>query len=855
MVRRERSPFGSLLRFYRVTAGLSQERLAEQAGLSLRGVSDLERGVQRSPQFETARMLADALGLSSEARIHLFHAAQGIPEGESAPPSMALPQTPLAGREHAIATIGGMPLVRTPLVGREQEQAAVVALLRRDDVPLVTLSGPGGIGKTRIALRVAAELGKDFSGGVVFVPLAAIRDPDLVAVTIAQALHVPATPEQPLFARMQSFLQDRHLLLVLDNFEHLLDAAAFVVRLQERAPLLKVLVTSRTRLAVSGEHLFPVASLSVAAARQLFTDRARALDPTFALTGETVPVVDAICSRLDRLPLAIELVAARSTVLPLGAMLTRLEHRLDLLTGGLRDAPARHRSMREAITWSHGLLPETQQVLFCCLSVFNGGFTLEAAEAVAGDDDALTGIGALMEASLVNSMPGTGDEPRFTMLETIREYALEQLIASGEEDVIRCRHAEFYRWLAESAIPHYDGPELWEYNARIHRERDNCRAAMAWALDHDAAETGVRLAGALWRTWFNQFADDQPWAERCAEGRIWIERMLARSDHLPFAAVTEALIGRGGLCCFGGDAVDMQAAGEELLARAQAARSRYGVYFARYQLGRSAELQEQYDEARQHLEEALAIAPTIRNPQNHASMCLDELGFIAQRRGDLEQAATLLEQAVKLSRESGNDFVLAWTVIDLGRVVRKRGDLRRAVTLLREGLVTFLGLRTHGGAHATLLELSLAAGQARQMEEGARLLAAAGTCPEDPEYRPAFDDALAWFHAELDETAFAAAWETGSQFTADDLFAEIDALTAHLTAQDAHASPISRHGLSPREVEVLRLLAEGHSNRAIADSLSLSERTVENHVSHILAKLELESRAAAATFAVRQGVA
>lgn len=867
MATRERFPFGSLLRSYRVAAGWFQERLAEQAGLSLRGVSDLEWSVRRAPRLETVRMLVDALDLNADDRIPLFRIAQGMPDGEppaqgSSPEptlsSLPLPPTPLVGREHELASIMGMPSARTPLIGREQEQASIVALLRRDDVPLVTLTGPGGIGKTRLALQVAAELAGDFADGVAFVPLASIRDPDLVAVTIAQALHVPATPGQPLVARMRSFLQDQHLLLVLDNFEHLLEEAGFIVRLQEQAPLLKVMVTSRIRLAVSGEHLFPVASLSVAAARQLFTDRAQALVPSFALTDETAPVVDAICSRLDRLPLAIELVAARSTVLPLRAMLSRLEHRLDLLTGGPRDAPVRLQNMRGAIAWSHDLLPETQQALFCRLAVFIGGFTLEAAAAVSENDDVLTGIGALMDASLVISMPGTDEEPRFTMLETIREFAFEQLVASGEEEMIRRRHADFYRWLTESAIPHYDGPELWEYNARIHRDRDNCRAAMAWTLDHDAAETGVRLAGALWRTWFNQFADDQPWTERCAEGRIWIERMLARSERLPFAAVTEALIGRGGLCCFGGDAVGMQAAGEELLARAQAARSRYGVYFAHYQLGRSAELQEQYDEARRHLEEALAIAPTIRNPQNHASMCLDELGFIAQRRGDLEQAATLLEQAVKLSRESGNDFILAWSVTDLGRVVRKRGELRRAVTLLREGLVTFLGLRTHGGAHATLLELSLVAGQARQMEEGARLLAAAGTYPEDLEYRPAFDDALAWFHAELDETAFAAAWETGSQFTADDLLAEIDALTAHLTAQDAHTSPAiptSRHGLSPREVEVLRLVAEGHSNRAIADSLSLSERTVENHVSHILAKLELESRAAAATFAVRQGMA
>lgn len=675
---------------------------------------------------------------------------------------------------------------------------------------------------------------------------------------------------------MQAFLHDRHLLLVLDNFEHLLEAAPLVAQLLEYAPRLKVLVTSRTRLVVSGERTYPLPSLAAVGARQLFTDRAQGLVPTFALTDELTPIVDGICTRLDRLPLAIELAVAWIPVLPPHALLARLEHRLDLLTGGPRDAPVRLRDMRGAIAWSHDLLGECDQRLFRRLGVFVGGFTLEAAEAVAGEgSDVLAGVRTLVAASLVHPMEAVGDEPRFTMLETIREFALEQLAAHDEQFLVQRRHAEYYRFLTESARPYYDGPAIRAYRNRVNLELDNCRAAMTWALSHDAAETGVRLAGALWRIWWTSHAaGGKPWTDRVAEGRSWCERMLAIGDHLPVEALTEALTGVGFLASVVEDFARMQAAGEDLLARAQVEDFAYGIYWAHQVLGKLAEVQgpdhisRRYginpaadaqagdDVARHHYEAALAVAPTIRNPDNHVSQTLTHLGVLAQRGGDLGRSAMLLDEALSLCRSTNNPFVLAITLVPLGQVLREQGHLDRATELLKEALVVLVGEQGLGGTHVALIELALVAEKAGGIENAARLLGAAATLPESSGYRRTLDAAAAQARMKLGETTFTAAWEAGTHLSWDDVLAEVDALatTVH-TTPDGHRAPQTlSYGLSLRELEVLHLLVEGHSNRAIGDLLSVSQRTVENHVRHILTKLNLESRTAAATFAVRNGL-
>jgi predicted ATPase/DNA-binding CsgD family transcriptional regulator len=649
---------------------------------------------------------------------------------------------------------------------------------------------------------------------------------------------------------------------------------ALVAHLLTTCPALTVLATSRVRLGISGEQVLPLPPLDEETARILFAKRAEAANPGFVVSLENASVVDAICDRLDRLPLAIELAAARTNVLPPRALLARLDQRLDLLSGGPRDAPDRQRDMRAAIAWSHDLLPEAEQRLFRRLGVFVGGFTLDAAGAVAGDGcDVLAGVSALVAASLVIPATAVGDEARFAMLETIREYALERLAASGDLVDTQQRHAVYYRCLTEAALPFYAGPEVPVYRERIHLELDNCRAAMSWALDHDAAETGVRLAGALWTIWATSLLPGEtPGTERVTEGRAWCERMLAKAGDLPVEALTEALAGTSFLAAMLGDNQRACAAGEDLLARAQAQNDAYGLYWAHQVLGNAAEVQgsnhapvqgsvrrpvqslQSWDAlAQRHYEAALVVAPTIRNPDNHMAQTLSSLGVMAHRQGDLERAAGIFDEALVLCRRTGNPFGLVWLLVSSVRVLREQGQRQHAVALLREALVVLGGQPSLGDQSAALVlvELARITMEAGRHEHAVRLLGLAYDRPLCDSYRETIDPLIANARTNLGGPAFVAAWEAGRHLSWKEILTEVDALTADADGASQSDAP---DGLTPRETEVLRLLAEGRSNRAIGDALSISERTVEVHVLHILAKLGLDSRTAAATWAVRRGL-
>ncbi|MDQ5851887.1 MAG: adenylate/guanylate cyclase domain-containing protein, partial [Chloroflexota bacterium] len=465
-----------------------------------------------------------------------------------------------------------LPAQPTPFIGREREVAAVRQRLLHPDIRLITLTGPGGIGKTRLGLRVAAQVLNDFPDGVYFVALAPISDPMLVSVTVAQTLGVKETSGESLLDSLKAYLREKQLLLLLDNFEQVVVAAPLITELLAAAPGLKVLVTSRASLHLQGEREFPVPplalpdpkhlptldTLSQYEAVELFIQRAQAVNPDFQVTNTTAPAVAEICVRLDGLPLAIELAAARSKLLSPQALLQRLQHRLQVLTGGARDLPARQQTLRSTIDWSFSLLEAGEQTLFARLGVFVGGFSVEAAETVchesgigdqwsgvrgqeSGDEGrsaspsqiptpdsrlpipVLDGLQSLLDKSLLHQVPGASGEPRFRMLEIIREYALERLAARGEVEATERTHATYYLTLAEAAAPELQGSRQGAWLEQLEMEHDNLRAALRWSLNRGEVEVGLRLGAALWRLWHMR--------GYVSEGREWLEKLLPLSEH------------------------------------------------------------------------------------------------------------------------------------------------------------------------------------------------------------------------------------------------------------------------------------------------------------------------------------
>jgi non-specific serine/threonine protein kinase len=648
-------------------------------------------------------------------------------------------------------------------------------------------------------------------------------------------------------------------MVVLDNLEHVLDAAPVVADLLTHCSRLKIVATSRTRLGISGEHLYPVQPLTLESAMHIFAERAQAVNPAFALTAETTPVVEAICAHLDGLPLAIELAAARINVLPPRALLARLQHRLTLLTNGPRDAPARHRDMRDAIAWSHDLLSEAEQVLFRRLAVFVGGISLDAATVVAGDGrDILHLVAALNASSLLRPTESPNGEARFTLLETIHEFAQEQLAASGEEPVIRTRHADYFRSFAEKMMILAYGPDIRACHDLIELELDNSRAALTWALESNDAETGTRLAGALWRHWwYGQAATTRPWSERVQEGRSWLQRTLTHRDGVPVAALTEAFTGASIIANLCGDVAAALTFGEELLGRAETEGNRHASCAGHFLLGYIAGLHGDNETAKWRLKTALAFSPGIQSPRMLEATVLIYLGGTAVADGDLAEATTWLEQALAVFAEFDSLYGLTTASWVLGRAICELGgDLARATALLTRSLTGYMTQRDLGGVFASLVQLASIAARSGQPAQAERFLGAACRYPCHPDDHIRYDQVVATVRRRLGTTAFDETCADGNRLAWGNLLAEVENLAASLDAhpQDTPLDNEPWFGLSPREQEVLKLLTEGKTNRAIADRLFLSERTIETHVLHILNKLGVESRTAAATYAIRQGL-
>ncbi len=536
--------FGTLLRRLREAAGITQEELALRAGLTPNAVGDLERGKTRRPYPHTVRSLADALGLSEDERGSLFAAVpkrrgDGDPAAPSAVPEPTLPSPP------------------TQLVGRERELAGVRDLLHRREMRLLTLTGTGGVGKTHLAIQVARESADLFPDGVVFVALAPLNDPALVIPTVTRSLGLRESEGQTQREVLRANLREKRLLLLLDNFEHLLEAAPEVAWLIESCPDLTVLVTSRAPLRVRGEQERPVPPLELPSSTlspapedvvgspsgRLFVERARAASPAFELTKENARAVAAICWRLAGLPLALELAAVRARFLDPAALLARLDQALS--AGWARDLPERQQTMSATLGWSHELLSEPERVLFRRLSVFSGGFSLEAAEAViANEGDVLDSLGRLVEHSLVRVDPNEA-KTRYGMLEPVRQYALEGLQESGEEEQARARHAAFFLALAERAEPELQKPDQLEWLDLLEIDHDNLRAALSWTVEQGHDETGLRLCVALQRFWsVRGYLED---------GRRWLETALSACPSPEPSIRAQALHGIGSMALEQGD--------------------------------------------------------------------------------------------------------------------------------------------------------------------------------------------------------------------------------------------------------------------------------------------------------------
>ena len=864
-----------------------------------------------------------------------------------------------------------LPRPLTPLVGRDREQQEAVAILRESSPRLLTLTGPGGVGKTRLALHLAHELADDFVDGVVFVSLSPLRDPDLVLPTIARAFDIYETQmtEADCEERLIAYLQPRQFLLVLDNFEQIVSAATRISTILSLCPDITALVTSQVPLDIEGEQQFPVlplelpmASASTPDAVQdtgavaLFMQRARAVAPRLTLTAANATTIATICRQLDGLPLAIELAAARMNILSPEALLARLSNRLQVLTGGRRDMPDRLRTMRQAIAWSYDLLTPDEQALFRQLSVFAGGIPIDAVEALLETDDALDLVSSLVDRSLVR-LTTQNDESRFLMLETLRDFGHEELLRLGQDDDARAAHAAYYVSLTENAETKLttSGQEIWL--ERFTTELNNLRTALQWSLDSGHPDIALSLLHDMWRFWSMRGL--------VSEGRSWMERAIAANAGTRTSSYVSLLNGAGHLA---EDQNDLDAARgffQGAIDLAEEIGDVHGKIKGIGGLGTVAHDRGQYDLATEYHLQAVSLArehgerrsmamalgnlgtvsyyrSDFEATHRHWTACREilaevgdlqaeaiitsNLGALAMEREDLELAEELLNSTIEMQHQIGDERSLAFSYTNLADVWAQRRDIERAEGYFATAINHFRkagDLRNEAIAQTSRAEmatlerkdayaLSLLVPSARQLlrvedqlslieaierfaflaarndrcTEAARLygLVAAGRerlgAPTRTRMEAEVEAGIAACDRALSKAEFAEAWEAGATLAFADAIAVMDAISQDLAAQaspdtstlapagavrpmvvmssparrdDPEAAPVE-NPLTEREMDVLHLLAEGKSSPEIAEQLFISPRTATTHVSRILAKLEVNSRTAAVTSAMRLGI-